>query len=75
MSGIVVELSHGVSQRFSGLQVFVVQADTGRSLRFPIIVGTLDLRSILCSPDVAEIASNAASAITVCCVHSPQLQT
>ncbi|KAK9909590.1 hypothetical protein WJX75_004566 [Coccomyxa subellipsoidea] len=45
-------------------QVFVVQADTGRSSRFPIIVRTLDLRSILCSPDVDEIASNAASAIT-----------
>ncbi|EIE20812.1 hypothetical protein COCSUDRAFT_57366 [Coccomyxa subellipsoidea C-169] len=47
----------------AAIQVFVVQADTGRSSRFPVIVRTLDLRSILGSPDLEGIASTAASAI------------
>lgn len=47
-------------------QVFRIDDDMGRSLKFPVAIPLFNLRRLLCSPHVDEFANRAASAITVC---------
>ncbi|BDA42341.1 hypothetical protein COCOBI_03-2280 [Coccomyxa sp. Obi] len=45
-------------------QVFRIEDEVGRSLKFPVAIPLFNLRRLLCSPHVDEFANNAASAIT-----------